>query len=369
MFLPVLLVRDYGIWGWIVFAVPNVIGAATMGWVIRTQRHNDELVRAHRAACQSFSFVTIAFHTFFTFWMMRLFRMPWPVVLFPVVFFMMPAMFGVRSRGNIVPPTFHLTLAAVVLLWSLITLALWIFYAGWHTAPLRGFSPSLASLAPVSVFGFLLCPHLDLTFHRARSSMTYSQSRMAFTIGFAVFFLAMIFFTLLYSRTMLAVISGMPIVGTLATLLFAHFAGQIGYTVGVHGQTLLKQPHPASFLVALVVGIGAGMFGSPGTFRNLDRGEAFYRLFMAFYGLVFPAYVWLCMIPTWKTPTTPTHRPLTVLAITVLLAAPFYWMGFIEQKMLWLAPGLAIVLLARLAIRRETKEHVPEVAALAKPRH
>ena len=30
MFLPVLLVRDYGMLGWIVFAVPNVVGAAAM---------------------------------------------------------------------------------------------------------------------------------------------------------------------------------------------------------------------------------------------------------------------------------------------------------------------------------------------------
>src|SRR4051812_22981962 len=28
MFLPVLLVRDYGLLGWVVFAIPNVIGAA-----------------------------------------------------------------------------------------------------------------------------------------------------------------------------------------------------------------------------------------------------------------------------------------------------------------------------------------------------
>src|SRR5690242_7362807 len=35
MFLPVLLVRDYGVWGFVVFAVPNVIGAGAMGWVLR----------------------------------------------------------------------------------------------------------------------------------------------------------------------------------------------------------------------------------------------------------------------------------------------------------------------------------------------
>ncbi|MBV8780683.1 MAG: hypothetical protein JO353_04735, partial [Phycisphaerae bacterium] len=34
MYLPVLLVRDYGFWGWVVFAIPNVVGAAAMGWTI-----------------------------------------------------------------------------------------------------------------------------------------------------------------------------------------------------------------------------------------------------------------------------------------------------------------------------------------------
>ena len=28
MFLPVLLVREYGAWAWVVFAVPNVISCA-----------------------------------------------------------------------------------------------------------------------------------------------------------------------------------------------------------------------------------------------------------------------------------------------------------------------------------------------------
>src|SRR3954471_24793497 len=35
MFLPVLLIRDYGPSMWWAFAVPNVIGAAAMGWILR----------------------------------------------------------------------------------------------------------------------------------------------------------------------------------------------------------------------------------------------------------------------------------------------------------------------------------------------
>ena len=47
MFLPVLLVRDYGIWGWIVFAVPNVLGAAAMGWVLRSRSSSRHILIAH----------------------------------------------------------------------------------------------------------------------------------------------------------------------------------------------------------------------------------------------------------------------------------------------------------------------------------
>ena len=38
MFFPVLLLRDYGFMGWVVFAIPNVVGAAAMGWVLTAQR-------------------------------------------------------------------------------------------------------------------------------------------------------------------------------------------------------------------------------------------------------------------------------------------------------------------------------------------
>src|SRR6187397_1723561 len=71
MFLPVLLVRDYGGWGWIVFAVPNVIGAAAMGWILRSGEISRRIVENHRVACLSFSAVTILFHVLFTGWVIQ----------------------------------------------------------------------------------------------------------------------------------------------------------------------------------------------------------------------------------------------------------------------------------------------------------
>jgi hypothetical protein len=62
---------------------------------------------------------------------------------------------------------------------------------------------------------------------------------------------------------------------------------------------------------------------------------------MGFYGLIFPAYLWICMkgVP---------RRSIAVFAITVVACAPMFWLGFMEEKMLWLIPGVALLLLARL---------------------
>ena len=71
MFLPVLLVRDYGVWGWVVFAIPNVIGAAAMGWVMRRIVDEKLFYLSHFYAAHAFSTITIAFHLFFMFWVIR----------------------------------------------------------------------------------------------------------------------------------------------------------------------------------------------------------------------------------------------------------------------------------------------------------
>src|SRR5688572_14799987 len=68
MFLPVLLVRDYGISAWWIFAIPNVVGAAAMGWVLRSAQRSHGLVAHHAPATTLFSLVTIAFHAFFVLW-------------------------------------------------------------------------------------------------------------------------------------------------------------------------------------------------------------------------------------------------------------------------------------------------------------
>jgi hypothetical protein len=83
-------------------------------------------------------------------------------------------------------------------------------------------------------------------------------------------------------------------------------------------------------------------------YHGVEWGEVVYRVFMGFYGLVFPAYVWICMVPFRG--GMPTARSVLVFAIFSGLALPFFWTGFVENRMMYLVPGLALVLFARLLI-------------------
>src|SRR5215208_5970899 len=89
MFLPVLLVRNWGIWGWAVFAVPNVIGAAAMGFVLRSRQSSEDILINHKTPIAIFSLITIAFHLYFVYWFIGQRLMgPWLLVI-PVAAFLL----------------------------------------------------------------------------------------------------------------------------------------------------------------------------------------------------------------------------------------------------------------------------------------
>ena len=218
----------------------------------------------------------------------------------------------------------------------------------------------LIALAPVSFFGFLLCPYLDATFHRARQHLSAPQSRAAFTIGFGFFFLLMIVYSLFYARLFELGSSYLQTAGVIA-----HWIFQLGFTIGVHWSGLPREgereTRSATWTrvgITFVVGFIAWCITILGT-NGLD-GEIIYRCFLGFYGLAFPAYVWLCMLPGGGR-LTPTHRQWMVLGGAVLVALPMYWLGFVEKHMVWLIPGVAVVLLARLLIKRAD---LPTLAAI-----
>ncbi len=351
MFLPVLLVRQMGLWGWVVFAVPNVIGAAAMGWVLKTADASRELVHRHRPACTAFSLVTIAFHLFFTQWMIgRLLGLTW-VGLVPAMVVLLYILGWKRPGGD-------LWTAAGAWVFSAACFALVFLYGG--RFPSLAEAPSNAPLdalylLPVCIFGFTLCPYLDLTFHRARQNLDLHGSRLAFTLGFGIFFFAMIVFSLAYAaplagaidRGTLAMVSG-----SLAMAVGLHMFVQTSFTVAIHAREVLGQYRPgnrllaAAMAAAVMTPIATGIYvASKPVTLGMDSGEFVYRLFLGFYGLIFPSYVWLYVVPSRSGRMDATKTALLIVAAAHAL--PMFWMGFIRGQMWWLLPGVSFPLLIR----------------------
>ena len=406
MFLPVLMLRDYGAWGWFVFAVPNVIGAAAMGWVLRDRDASVAMQSAHLPACRWFSLVTVAFHAFFAIALVpRLIGdnfVTLAVVMVPLV----AVLWGPQGRRATLAGALALAVSVLALLAILVLQGLP------ELPPPRAQRLDLLWLAPVSAFGFLLAPYLDLTFHRARQSSTRAGGRTAFGVGFGVFFLLMIIFTALYARPLMDALAGVRRYSihadAFAAVLSVHLAIQTAFTVVAHTDALsrtapidplstpatesapqspagaadpadtaqppalspnssparARAPWPrvvagAVAIIALALGlrwlslrfpIYHGLSG-----RRMNSSELVYLIFMAFYGLVFPAYVWLFMVPSLrKRRAVAARRPRTAtivfFAAVMILAAPSFWMGFVEGKMAWLVPGLALVMISRLLL-------------------
>ena len=356
MYLPVLLTRpnEFGLWGWIVFALPNVIGAAAMGAVLLNAERSRKLLSQHAAMATLFSIVTIAFHVYFVGWMLVRIVDFYPAAATFIVAAVLFAIGGARR---------DLWLAGLALVVSCVcfgfalTQPLNVSQMLWTADP----RPELLALTPVCMFGFFLCPYLDLTFHRARQMTAPKAGIRAFQLGFGVFFFAMIIFTLCYARWLN---TGIPGVND-RVMMWAvgiHMITQIAFTLAVHVRTLLGAAQKVRFSrLALVVSAAGAMALSVvplkwPVFRSLETGEVIYRGFMGFYGLVAPAYVWLCMIPTRDGRTTPDRDRLGRFALAVILALPCYWMGFVERQYWWLLLGLAIVIGMRWTIRHRGTE-------------
>ncbi len=369
MYLPVLLVRDFGVMGWVVFAVPNVLGAAAMAWVLARPRLSGELVEAHRPAMIAFSLLTIAYQAYFMGWVSILMDPWWLAGACGAV--VLALRFGRGGDWRMLP-----VCAAVIAL--SVAIAAWVM---WHQPPGAGHLPvggrlmdsplGALWLLPVCIFGFALCPYLDLTFHTARQSAPDAKaSRWRFGVGFGVFFLAMILFTLLYAPQLRVLMAGedvrhLPagVPADFLNVLGIHLVLQAGITIILHLRALQRVVASAGrLLVGLVLCVLvplliARQLGTVEMGLAYDGRELGYRLLLAFYGLLLPGYVWLCMWPRrgGRADLAPSRRQWTTLIVAALAAAPMYALGFLADRPAWLVGGVAVMLAARLMLPTNTR--------------
>lgn len=382
MFLPILLVRDLGAAGWWAFAIPNCVGAAAMGWVLRSPRAASALRQNHAAACRLFSIVTIAFHAYWLAWLGGS-VLPLELLLAAILGAVGVLAGAIALREN------TRWLAAILWLASASILAIVLASRPGSIATdlsQPGALPptDILFLAPVCVFGFALCPYLDLTFLRVRRLCDGPTAPAAFTVGFLILFASMVVLTLAYAPMLEADVLSRPFLERplWAILATIHITLQAAFTIGVHllelatptGATTFatpsegradqpdapdqttRKPIPLERTLLLASILLAGLLGAASqrwpSLASLQAGEIGYRVFMSFYGLVFPAYVWICIIPRRRPPAP--RAALATCLIAIALAAPFYALGFLWRDSIWLAPGLLIVLLARLVPANRT---------------
>ncbi len=335
MYLPVLLVRDYGVGGWIVFAIPNVVGAAAMGWVLRSRETAGRIVADHGAAVTTFTAVTISFQLFALMWLLPTLVGTGGVLL--VLAALVCAVSYPLARGLGIPLN-------AIAVWVLSAAVFLMLASGGvlEPPPPTGDDPPwhLVGLAPACLLGFLLCPYLDATFLHARYETDRAGARIAFTLGFGVLFLAMILFTLFYASPW----SAGGFAGVAGWLLAAHLTAQVCFTVAAH--SAVTRVSPATLLgiaAAAVLGLAA-LGGELADFRFLElgAGEIIYRGYMAFYGLFFPGYVLLVMI---------CRADLRLYWLACFLALPFFALGFLAGLMPWTAGGVLILLAAAVVAK------------------
>ncbi|MGA2439416.1 MAG: hypothetical protein ABSH08_00530 [Tepidisphaeraceae bacterium] len=343
MFLPVLLMRELGIGGVITFAIPNIVGAAAMGWVIRDANQSRRIIGEHRPALVWYSLITIVYHAFFAAWLIRRIAGPNAGAAVAATFLVFWLILHWKNGGQFLAASLALAVSLAAIAWG--------FWRG--DLPYLAHPVEAARLDPINnlwltpawMLGFLCCPYLDLTFHAARQALSRTPARAAFTFGFAIIFPLMLAITVAYSGW-LAVGFDRARYPQLALILCAHLIVQSCLTVALHVRQIPRVQQRASirqflaFMTILILAVLLGVLDRPQfRYNGLDLGEIIYRVFLGFYGLVFPVYVWLRMCQP--------RRSLLRVGTVILIAAPLYWLAFADERMGFIVPGVLIVVLAK----------------------
>lgn len=324
-FLPLLIMRDYGTGALVAFTAVNVGGAAAFGYVM-SRRNQAEFLSRHRSALNVFSHVTIAFQVYFVCWLSSL-----------VGWWIFAVMLGLAALFYVGHSLLNWITAA------LFVGSMLLFREHLHNFPLTGLDWTVHAgwwhtLLPFAL-GFIFCPYLDLTFHRALQQSQHGSR--SFALGFLVLFLAFLLFVFSYVDELSQLYSGAGTV-TAASLwpVIAFITLQTAFTVAVHTKEYVR--FNAASIMPLLRNYGLYCLGLV-LFLALCQDqllpwlevpvtEVVYKSFLLYYGLIAPLYLLL-----------PRRRPLLLTAVVV--AAPLYSLGFVlgQNALFYLSVSMLLV--------------------------
>lgn len=298
MWLPVYLIHDFGVIGWVAFAIPNVAGAMAVGVVHRTPAAATRFRERGIGVMRWFSVVTILFHLGFFAW---IFLDQRPAGVPEAGAWLVPALaLGIgwalsrlSSRGWGMLALAVIPVALVLMFAAMLTTSIDVL----AVPAMEGAVTATGALPLFAVglaFGFLLCPHLDLTILRVREETPGTTGTTAFILGFGVMFLMMITLTAFYA--------GGVLLGWFSVYFLAHFFVQGTFTIGAHLRELRERGWPGGkagrggfFAVALAcAAIGVWATGAE-PILNKPMSRVMYESYLWFYALPFPAAAWFLL--------------------------------------------------------------------------
>lgn len=353
MYLPRIMLERHGWAGFLVFAIPNVLGCAAMGFVLRTKAASDRLLNRHRTAGLWFSAITIAYHAYFAIFLAtRLLPADGPtpgpgeafatvtnsgapeavlgVAIVAGLALIGGAFASLRDRGWLILTglTYAISLGVMVILATRPTTL--------ESMPTIDATGPLMALAPIIVAGFLLCPYLDLTFHRAHRAAPGTPAFAVFGVTFAI----------MLGLTCLLWFQAGP---KMTTVALVHLGAQACFTVGAHLRELLAHATTRRAAWCVLPFVAGGSFALvSGTDLEVPFdlqlvGQDTYLRFLGAYGLLFPAYALAFIVPGLRVDPTP-RRVIAVLLICLALG-PFVEAAFLRLQTAATIPPLAAIVI------------------------
>jgi len=338
LFLPALLISDFGALGWAAFAIPNVLGAALVG-LLWTRPASERAVAAHRPMMAVFSAATLLFHVSFLAWFLRIYVdgfftfTPRTYAMSALALFIFAFVLSLLGWRGL------LGFAWVALLTTLVFAGLgaWTSAGDAFALPAMTGPEGLAVLwvAPVLALGFLTCPHLDLTFHVVRQESPGRTGAAAFLLGFGVIFLAFVTLSMLY---------GEPLLGGFGSAYIpAIIALQAVFTCSAHFWALRRAAPGGSWWTFAIILLAAPLAHVSANAVGEER--LLYDLFLSLYALPFAAYVWIFLVPRTRLRARRSAQ-WGAWTLAIGAAAPAFWLGSIERRWWWLSAGAAVVLIS-----------------------